>query len=122
MTASILTVDDSSSLRMAIRIALNGAGYDVSEAVDGLDGLNKAKAAKFDMIIADLNMPNMNGLEMIREIRKLPIQLGTPIIFLTTESDEAMKQEARAAGATGWLVKPFGPEQLLRIAAKVLGR
>ena len=122
MTASILTVDDSSSLRMAIRIALNGAGYDVSEAVDGLDGLNKAKAAKFDMIIADLNMPNMNGLELIREIRKLPIQLGTPIIFLTTESDEAMKQEARAAGATGWLVKPFVPEQLLRIAAKVLGR
>jgi len=122
VTASILTVDDSSSLRMAIVIALNGAGYDVSEAVDGLDGLNKAKAAKFDMIIADLNMPNMNGLEMIREIRKLPIQLGTPIIFLTTESDEAMKQEARAAGATGWLVKPFVPEQLLRIAAKVLGR
>lgn len=122
MTASILTVDDSSSLRMAIRIALTGAGYDVSEAVDGLDGLNKAKAAKFDMIIADLNMPNMNGLEMIREIRKLPIQLGTPIIFLTTESDEAMKQEARAAGATGWLVKPFVPDQLLRIAAKVLGR
>lgn len=122
MTASILTVDDSSSLRMAIRIALNGAGYDVSEAVDGLDGLNKAKAAKFDMIIADLNMPNMNGLEMIREIRKLPIQLGTPIIFLTTESDEAMKQEARAAGATGWLVKPFVPDQLLRIVAKVLGR
>jgi len=122
VTASILTVDDSSSLRMAIRIALNGAGYDVSEAVDGLDGLNKAKAAKFDMIIADLNMPNMNGLDMIREIRKLPIQLGTPIIFLTTESDEAIKQEARAAGATGWLVKPFVPDQLLRIAAKVLGR
>lgn len=122
MTASILTVDDSSSLRMAIRIALSGAGYDVSEAVDGLDGLNKAKASKFDMIIADLNMPNMNGLEMIREIRKLPIQLGTPIIFLTTESDEAMKQEAKAAGATGWLVKPFVPDQLLRIAAKVLGR
>lgn len=122
MTASILTVDDSSSLRMAIRIALSGAGYDVSEAVDGLDGLNKAKASKFDMIIADLNMPNMNGLEMIREIRKLPIQMGTPIIFLTTESDEAIKQEARAAGATGWLVKPFVPDQLLRIAAKVLGR
>lgn len=122
MTASILTVDDSSSLRMAIRIALSGAGYDVSEAVDGLDGLNKAKASKFDMIIADLNMPNMNGLEMIREIRKLPIQTGTPIIFLTTESDEAIKQEARAAGATGWLVKPFVPDQLLRIAAKVLGR
>ncbi|HQS68728.1 MAG: two-component system response regulator [Novosphingobium sp. 28-62-57] len=122
MTASILTVDDSASLRMAIKIALSGAGYAVTEAVDGLDGLNKARAAKFDMIIADLNMPNMNGLEMIREIRKLPVQLGTPIVFLTTESDESMKQEARAAGATGWLVKPFVPDQLLRIAAKVLGR
>ena len=122
MTASILTVDDSSSLRIAIRIALSGAGYAVTEAEDGLEGLEKARAAKFDMIIADLNMPRMNGLEMIREIRKLPIQLGTPIIFLTTESDEAMKQEARAAGATGWLVKPFVPDQLLRIAAKVLGR
>ncbi|WP_298291325.1 response regulator [Novosphingobium sp.] len=122
MTASILTVDDSASLRMAIKIALSGAGYAVTEAVDGLDGLNKARAAKFDMIIADLNMPNMNGLEMIREIRKLPVQLGTPIVFLTTESDEGIKQEARAAGATGWLVKPFVPDQLLRIAAKVLGR
>ncbi|WP_033926631.1 response regulator [Sphingomonas sp. 35-24ZXX] len=122
MTASILTVDDSSSLRIAIRIALSGAGYAVTEAEDGLEGLEKARAAKFDMIIADLNMPRMNGLEMIREIRKLPIQLGTPIIFLTTESDEGMKQDARQSGATGWLVKPFVPDQLLRVAAKVLSR
>jgi two-component system chemotaxis response regulator CheY len=122
VTASILTVDDSSSLRIAIRIALSGAGYAVTEAEDGLEGLEKARAAKFDMIIADLNMPRMNGLEMIREIRKLPIQLGTPIIFLTTESDETMKQDARQSGATGWLVKPFVPDQLLRVAAKVLSR
>lgn len=122
MTASILTVDDSSSLRIAIRIALSGAGYAVTEAEDGLEGLEKARSAKFDMIIADLNMPRMNGLEMIREIRKLPIQLGTPIIFLTTESDEGMKQDARQSGATGWLVKPFVPDQLLRVAAKVLSR
>lgn len=122
MTASILTVDDSSSLRIAIRIALSGAGYAVTEAEDGLEGLEKARAAKFDMIIADLNMPRMNGLEMIREIRKLPIQLGTPIIFLTTESDEGIKQDARQSGATGWLVKPFVPDQLLRVAAKVLSR
>ncbi len=122
MTASILTVDDSSSLRIAIRIALSGAGYAVTEAADGMEGLEKARSAKFDMIIADLNMPRMNGLEMIREIRKLPIQLGTPIIFLTTESDETMKQDARQSGATGWLVKPFVPEQLLRVAAKVLSR
>lgn len=122
MTASILTVDDSSSLRLATRIALTGAGYTVTEACDGLEGLGKAQSQKFDMIITDLNMPNMDGLSMIREIRKLPIQMGTPIIFLTTESDDAVKQEARAAGATGWLVKPFQPDQLLRIAKKVLGQ
>ncbi|KPF55689.1 two-component system chemotaxis response regulator CheY [Novosphingobium capsulatum] len=122
MTASILTVDDSSSLRLATRIALTGAGYSVTEACDGLEGLGKAQGQKFDMIITDLNMPNMDGLSMIREIRKLPVQMGTPIIFLTTESDDAIKQEARAAGATGWLVKPFQPDQLLRITKKVLGR
>jgi two-component system chemotaxis response regulator CheY len=121
MTASILTVDDSPSLRMAIRIALSGAGYSVTEAGDGAEGLSKARAAKFDMIITDLNMPNMNGLDMIREIRRAPVQTGTPIIFLTTESDDAMKQQAKAAGATGWLVKPFQPDQLLRITKKVLG-
>jgi len=122
MTASILTVDDSPSLRMATRIALTGAGYTVTEASDGVEGLAKSSAEKFDMIITDLNMPNMDGLTMIREIRKLPVQAGTPIIFLTTESDDAMKQQAKAAGATGWLVKPFVPDQLIKIAKKVLGR
>ena len=122
MTASILTVDDSPSLRMAIRIALQGAGYTVTEAGDGVEGLSAANAAKFDMIITDLNMPNMDGLTMIRELRKDPAQCGTPIIFLTTESDDAMKQQAKAAGATGWLVKPFVPEQLVKVARKVLGR
>jgi len=122
MTAAILTVDDSPSLRMAIRIALTGAGYAVTEAGDGVEGLAKARDAKYDLIITDLNMPNMDGLTMIREIRQLPVQAGTPIIFLTTESDDAMKQQAKAAGATGWLVKPFVPDQLIRIAKKVLGR
>ena len=122
MTASILTVDDSPSLRMAIRIALTGAGYDVTEAADGREGLDQANAGRFDMIITDLNMPNMDGLTMIRELRKSPAQCGTPIIFLTTESDDAMKQQAKAAGATGWLVKPFVPEQLVKVARKVLGR
>jgi len=122
MTASILTVDDSASLRLATRIALTGAGYSVTEAADGAEGLGKAQAQKFDMIITDLNMPNMDGLTMIRAIRQLPIQAGTPIIFLTTESDDTVKQDARAAGATGWLTKPFQPDQLLRIAKKVLGR
>lgn len=122
MTASILTVDDSPSLRMAIRIALSGAGYSVEEAGDGQEGMQKAIAGKFDMIVTDLNMPIMDGLTMIRELRKIPDQCGTPIIFLTTESDDAMKQQAKAAGATGWLVKPFVPEQLVKVARKVLGR
>lgn len=122
MTASILTVDDSPSLRMAIRIALTGAGYDVTEAGDGVEGLNAAGAKRFDLIITDLNMPNMDGLMMIRELRKAPEQAGIPIIFLTTESDDAMKQQAKAAGATGWLVKPFVPEQLIKVSRKVLGR
>ncbi|WP_333836807.1 response regulator [Novosphingobium sp.] len=122
MTASILTVDDSASLRLATRIALTGAGYTVAEASDGVEGLAKARSCRFDLIITDLNMPNMDGLTMIRQIRQLPIQTGTPIIFLSTESDDGLKQQAKAAGATGWLVKPFQPEQLLRITQKVLAR
>jgi len=122
MTASILAVDDSASLRMAIRIALTGAGYTVTEAGDGVEGLAKATATKFDMIVTDLNMPNMDGLAMIRELRKQPAQAGVPIIFLTTESDPEMKNQAKAAGATGWLVKPFVPDHLVKIARKVLGR
>lgn len=122
MTASILTVDDSASLRMAIRIALTGAGYTVTEAVDGAEGLAKATETRFDLIVTDLNMPNMDGLEMIRALRQQPAQAGVPIIFLTTESDDSMKAQAKAAGATGWLVKPFQPEQLIRVAQKVLAR
>ncbi|PZQ60822.1 MAG: two-component system response regulator [Sphingomonas taxi] len=122
MTASILTVDDSASLRMAIRIALTGAGYAVTEAADGVEGLAKATATRFDLIVTDLNMPNMDGLAMIRALRQQPAQAGVPIIFLTTESDADMKAQAKAAGATGWLVKPFQPDQLIRVAQKVLAR
>lgn len=122
MTAAILTVDDSASVRMAIRIALSGAGYTVSEASDGADGLAKARSQRFDMIVTDLNMPRMDGLTMIRELRKLPNQSGIPIIFVTTESDGEIKAQAKAAGATGWLVKPFQSDQIVRIARKVLGR
>ncbi|GAA4217756.1 response regulator [Sphingomonas endophytica] len=122
MTASILTVDDSASLRMAIRIALTGAGYAVTEAVDGADGLAKATGTRFDLIVTDLNMPNMDGLSMIRALRQQPAQAGVPIIFLSTESDAEMKAQAKAAGATGWLVKPFQPDQLIRVAQKVLGK
>ena len=122
MTASILTVDDSPSIRMAIKIALTNAGYSVAEAGNGVEGIEKAKAGAFDLIITDLNMPVMDGLTMIEEMRRIPDQMGVPIVFLTTESDGAMKERAKAAGATGWLTKPFDPDQLIRIAKKVLAR
>lgn len=122
MTASILAVDDSPSLRMAVRTALVGAGYSVTEACDGVDALGKAAGTRFDLVVTDLNMPNMDGLTLIRELRRNPAQAGVPIVFLTTESDDSIKQQAKAAGATGWLVKPFDPDQLVRIARKVIGR
>lgn len=122
MTASILTVDDSPSIRVAIKIALTNAGYTVTEAANGAEGIEKAQAAAFDMIITDLNMPVMDGLTMIEEMRKLPSLMGVPIVFLTTESDAGLKERAKAAGATGWLTKPFDPDTLARLAKKVLGR
>ncbi|PPQ36119.1 two-component system, chemotaxis family, response regulator CheY [Rhodoblastus acidophilus] len=121
MTANILTVDDSASMRMTTRLALSGAGYAVTEAVDGLDGLDKAKTRRFDAIITDINMPRMDGLKMIEEVRRLSTQVGVPIVFLTTESDAGMKARAKAAGATAWLTKPFDAAQLLKLVAKVVG-
>lgn len=122
VTANILTVDDSASIRQAIKIALTAAGYGVTEAGDGAEGLKKAEAGGFDLIITDLNMPVMDGLTMIQELRKRQSLAGVPIVFLTTESDDGAKQQAKAAGATGWMTKPFEPEQLVRVAKKVLGR
>ena len=122
MSANILTIDDSASIRMTTKIALTNAGYQVTEAVDGADGLAKAKSAPFDLIVTDLNMPNMNGLEMIEALRQSPAHTGVPIIFLTTESDADMKARAKAAGATGWVTKPFDPENLVKIVRKVLGK
>jgi len=122
VTANILTVDDSASIRLTTRVALSNAGYTVTEAVDGQDGLAKLNGGQFDLIVTDLNMPNMDGLTMIRELRKLPAHTGVPVIFLTTESDSDIKQQAKAAGATGWLTKPFDPESLVKIVRKVLGR
>ncbi|HPA37510.1 MAG TPA: response regulator [Phenylobacterium sp.] len=118
--AAILTVDDSASIRQAIKVALSGEGYEVAEAADGSQGLAKADSAHFDMIITDLNMPVMDGLTMIRQLRAKPAHQGVPIIFLTTESDADIKAQAKSAGATGWLTKPFDPDQLIRIVKKVL--
>jgi two-component system chemotaxis response regulator CheY len=107
---------------MTTRIALTSAGFNVTEAVDGLDGLAKAKSKRFDAIVTDLNMPNMDGLKMIEEMRRLPNQIGVPIVFLTTESDADLKSRAKAAGATAWLTKPFDSGQLVKLVTKVLGR
>lgn len=122
MTARILIVDDSVSLRTAAEIALKTGGYSVEQAVDGSDRLEKASASPPDLIITDLNMPNMDGLTMIEAMRKVPQLAGLPIVFLTTESDPAMKQRAKAAGAAGWITKPFQTDTLVKIVKKVLGR
>ncbi|PHY18838.1 response regulator [Caulobacter sp. BP25] len=120
--SAILTVDDSASIRAAIKIALSSEGYGVTEAANGAEGLEKASAGGFDLIVTDLNMPVMDGLTMIRELRARPAGAGVPIIFLTTESDADVKAQAKAAGATGWLTKPFEPDQLVRVVKKVLAK
>ncbi|MGE5548776.1 MAG: response regulator [Solirubrobacterales bacterium] len=119
MTKTVLAVDDSPSMRQMVKLTLSGAGYAVVEACDGRDAL--AKADGVHMVLTDLNMPVMDGLSLIRELRKMPSCKGLPIIFLTTESDEAKKGEAKAAGATAWITKPFKQEHLLAVVKKVLG-
>jgi two-component system chemotaxis response regulator CheY len=104
-----------------VQLTLQGAGYQVVQANDGADGLAKAQATPVDMVVTDLNMPVMNGLGLIRELRKLPAYRGVPILFLTTESDAEMKKQAKEAGATGWITKPFQQEQLVSVVKKVLG-
>lgn len=121
MAKTILTVDDSTSIRQMVSFTLKDAGYAVSEAVDGQDGLDKARAGGFDLIFTDQNMPRMDGLTLIKQLRTLPQYKSVPILMLTTESSDAMKSQGRAAGATGWLVKPFDPQKLLDVVRKVIG-
>ncbi len=121
MAKIILTVDDSASMRQMVQMTLQGAGYQVIQAQDGSDGLTKAKVTAVDMVVTDLNMPVMDGLTLIRELRKLPTYRGVPILFLTTESNPEMKKQAKEAGATGWITKPFQQEQLVSTIKKVLG-
>ena len=119
MTKTILTVDDSKTIREMVGFTLKGAGYNVLEAEDGVQGLNVVKANKVDAIITDLNMPNMNGLDMIKAIRTNPAYISVPILMLTTEGDANKKVEGKNAGATGWIVKPFQPEKLVEVVKKV---
>lgn len=120
MSKTILAVDDSASIRQMVSFTLKQAGYNVVEAVDGQDGVNKAKSQQADLVITDLNMPNMNGMDLIRSLRAEANYKFTPILMLTTESDDTKKAEGKQAGATGWIVKPFNPEQLLKVIERVL--
>jgi two-component system, chemotaxis family, chemotaxis protein CheY len=120
-TKTILTVEDSNSMRQMIGYILRSAGYNVVEAEDGSKGLAQAQSGKFDLVVTDQNMPNMDGLSLIKALRQLPEYKTTPVIMLTTEASDTMKQRGREAGATGWMVKPFDPNRLLEICQKLLG-
>ncbi|MDY8107623.1 response regulator [Fulvimarina sp. 2208YS6-2-32] len=121
MGRSVLCVDDSASIRQMVSFALKTAGYDAATAVDGADALAQLETARPSMIITDLNMPNVDGISMIKAVRDMPEHSGVPIVMLTTESDDMKKQEGRAAGATGWLVKPFDQAKLLAVVKKLVG-
>ena len=120
MSKVIMTVDDSASVRQMVSFALKEAGYDVVEAVDGQDALSKLEENSVDMVVTDLNMPNVDGIEFIKSVRANQAHKFMPIIMLTTESQDSKKKEGKSAGATGWIVKPFKPDQLLAVVKKVL--
>jgi two-component system chemotaxis response regulator CheY len=120
VSKTILVVDDSASVRQVVGLTLRGAGYDVVEGIDGRDALTKLDGRKIHLIVSDVNMPNMDGLTFVREVRKLPAYRFTPIMMLTTESDESKKREGQAAGAKAWVVKPFQPPQMLAAVSKLV--
>jgi two-component system chemotaxis response regulator CheY len=117
---TIMTVDDSASMRQMVSFVLKAGGYEVIEAVDGLDGLSKLKGQELHLFLNDINMPNMDGLEFTRQLRAMPQYKFVPIVLLTTESHPEKKLEGKAAGATAWIVKPFNPDQLLAVVKKVV--
>lgn len=120
MSKMALVVDDSTSMRQMVAFTLQQAGFSVIEGSDGKDALGKVNGKNVNLVVTDLNMPVMDGISLIKELRKLPSFKFTPILMLTTESQDARKQEGKSAGATGWLVKPFNPDQLLQVVAKVV--
>lgn len=120
MSKTILIVDDSSSVRSVVGIALRGAGYDVIEACDGVDALSKMTGQKIHLVISDVNMPNMDGITYVKELKRLPSYKFTPVCMLTTEAEPAKMQEGKAAGAKAWIVKPFQPPKLLDAVSKLV--
>lgn len=121
MAKTILAVDDSASIRQMVSYTLKGAGYEVIGAVDGQDALDKANSHKVNLVLTDINMPRMDGLQLLGSLRKLANYKTIPILMLTTESGDEIKAKGKAAGATGWLVKPFDPKRLLEVIGKVMG-
>lgn len=121
MTKRIMSVDDSTSVRQLVAMTLTNAGYEVVTAEDGMDAVEKLKSSPVDMVLADLNMPRMDGISLVKHLRDTPAYRFIPIVLLTTESQEEKKAQGKAAGATGWIVKPFQQDQLLAVVKKVLG-
>jgi len=119
--ATIMTVDDTASMRQMISFTLGSVGYEVIQAVDGAEALKLAQDRKVDLVIADVNMPNMDGITLVKSLRALDTYKFTPILMLTTESQTGKRDQGKSAGATGWIVKPFNPEQLVNVVRKVLG-
>ena len=120
MPKTVLIVDDSATIRQVVGMTLKGAGYEVMEACDGKDALKKLDGKKINLIISDVNMPNMDGISFVKEAKKLASYKFTPVIMLTTESQDSKKQEGQAAGAKAWVVKPFQPDQMLAAVAKLI--
>lgn len=120
MAKLIMIVDDSTSLRTVVSIALKGAGYEVVEACDGKDALAKLGGRKFNLIVSDVNMPNMDGITFVSQLKQMPLYKFTPVIMLTTEADETKKAAGKAAGARAWVLKPFQPPVLLDAIAKLV--
>jgi len=120
MSKTILIVDDSASIRQVVSITLKGAGYDVIEGCDGKDALSKLDGRKIHLIVSDVNMPNMDGFSFVKAAKLLPAYKFTPVIMLTTEASDAMKQQGQASGAKAWMVKPFQPAQMLNAVSKLI--
>jgi two-component system chemotaxis response regulator CheY len=120
MAGVILAVDDSASMRQMVNFTLKGAGYEVVQAVDGVEALEYARLHSVDLVLTDVNMPRMDGITLVKELRSLPTYKYTPMLVLTTESSQDKKMQGKQAGATGWIVKPFNPDQLLATIARVL--
>ncbi|KRW61158.1 response regulator [Pseudomonas sp. TTU2014-080ASC] len=120
MSKTILVIDDSASMRQMVAMTLRGAGYDVVDAVDGKDALSKLDGRKFNLIISDVNMPNMDGISFVKAAKQLPAYKFTPVIMLTTEGSDDKKQQGKAAGVRAWIVKPFQPPMLLDAVSKLV--